>query len=96
MTMSVNPASLMEKSGACDATCNPLLDRLKAELGKAENLSAEESEYLLSLLENPAESGLDLKKDLFMFMSMSGADINNPEVRGGLLFPSATSRNWTH
>lgn len=87
MTMSVNPASLMEKSGACDAACNPLLDRLKAELGKAENLSAEESEYLLSLLENPAESGLDLKKDLFMFMSMSGSDINNPEVRGGLLFP---------
>ena len=63
MTMSVNPASLMEKSGACDAAHNPLLDRLKAELGKTENLSAEESEYLLSLLENPAESGLDLKKD---------------------------------
>ncbi len=87
MTMSVNPASLMEKSGACDAAQNPLLDRLKAELGKTENLSAEESEYLLSLLENPAESGLDLKKDLFFFMSLGGADVNNPEVSGGLLFP---------
>ena len=87
MTMSVNPASLMEKSGACDAAHNPLLDRLKAELGKTENLSAEESEYLLSLLENPAESGLDLKKDLFFFMSLGGADVNNPEVSGGLLFP---------
>ncbi len=89
MTASVDAASLMEKSGACDASCNPLLDRLKAELGKAEDLSAEEKEYLLSLLENPAESGLDLKKELFMFMSMGGADINDPEVGGGLLFPVA-------
>ena len=78
MTVSVNAASLMEKSGSCDAAQNPLFNRLKAELDKAENLSAEETEYLLSLLENPAESGLDLKKDLFLFMSMGGADINNP------------------
>lgn len=87
MTVSVNAASLMEKSGSCDAAQNPLFNRLKAELDKAENLSAEETEYLLSLLENPAESGLDLKKDLFLFMSMGGADINNPEVSGGVLFP---------
>ncbi len=87
MTLSVNPASLMAKSGSCDAARNPLLNRLKAQLDKAENLSAEETEYLLSLLENPAESGLDLKKDLFLFMSMVGTDINNPNVSGGLLFP---------
>ena len=55
MTVSVNPASLMAKSGSCDAARNPLLNRLKAQLDKAENLS--------------------------------GADINNPNVSGGLLFP---------
>ena len=86
MTVSVDAASLMAKSGACEAACNPLLDRLKAELGKAEALSAEEKEYLLSLLENPAESGLDLKKELYLFMSMGGTDINDPEVGIGLLF----------
>lgn len=87
VTMSVDAASLLKKSGTCDAASNPLLDRLKAELDKAEELSAEEQEYLFSLLENPAESGLDLKKELFLFMSADGADINNPEVGGGLLFP---------
>lgn len=87
VTMSVDAASLLKKSGTCDAASNPLLDRLKAELDKAEELSAEEKEYLFSLLENPAESGLDLKKELFLFMSADGADINNPEVGGGLLFP---------
>lgn len=63
VTMSVDAASLLKKSGTCDAASNPLLDRLKAELDKAEELSAEEKEYLFSLLENPAESGLDLKKE---------------------------------
>lgn len=87
VTMSVDAASLLKKSGTCDAASNPLLDRLKAELDKAEELSAEEKEYLFSLLENPAESGLDLKKEFFLFMSADGADINNPEVGGGLLFP---------
>lgn len=87
VTMSVDAASLLKKSGTCDAASNPLLDRLKAELDKAEELSAEEKEYLFSLLENPAESGLDLKKELFLFISADGADINNPEVGGGLLFP---------
>ncbi len=87
VTMSVDAASLLKKSGTCDAASNPLLDRLKTELDKAEELSAEEKEYLFSLLENPAESGLDLKKELFLFMSADGADINNPEVGGGLLFP---------
>ena len=83
VTMSVDAASLLKKSGTCDAASNPLLDRLKAELDKAEELSAEEKEYLFSLLENPVESGLDLKKELFLFMSADGADINNPEVGGG-------------
>lgn len=46
VTMSVDAASLLKKSGTCDAASNPLLDRLKAELDKAEELSAEEKEYL--------------------------------------------------
>ena len=48
VTMSVDAASLLKKSGTCDAASNPLLDRLKAELDKAEELSAEEKEYLFS------------------------------------------------
>ena len=87
VTMSVNSASLVEKSGACDAGRNPLLVRVKAELEKSAELSAEEKEYLFSLLENPGESGLDLKKDLFVFMSMEGGTPQNPDMSFGLLFP---------
>ena len=73
MTMSVNPASLLQKSDAGDIGQHPLFIRLKAELDKAEGITAEEKEYLLALLKNPCESGVDLKKDLFFFMSMDGA-----------------------
>ena len=64
MTMSVNPASLLQKSDAGDIGQHPLFIRLKAELDKAEGITAEEKEYLLALLKNPCESGVDLKKDL--------------------------------
>ena len=86
MTMSVNPASLLQKSDAGDIGQHPLFIRLKAELDKAEGLTAEEKEYLLALLKNPCESGVDLKKDLFFFMSMDGA-MQSPNVRGGMLLP---------
>lgn len=86
MTMSVNPASLMQKGDAGDIEQHPLFVRLKAELDKADGITAEEKEYLLSLLKNPCESGLDLKKDLFFFMSVDGA-VQSPNVRGGMLLP---------
>lgn len=69
MTMSVNPASLLQKSDAGDIEQHPLFIRLKAELDKADGITAEEKEYLLALLKNPCESGIDLKKDLFFFIS---------------------------
>ena len=90
MTMSVNPASLMQKSGAGDIEQHPLFARLKAELDKTEGMTAEEKEYLLAMLKNPCESGIDLKKDLFFFMSMESLgnmNIQAPNVRGGLLLP---------
>ena len=86
MTMSVNPASLLQKSDAGDIEQHPLFIRLKAELDKADGITAEEKEYLLALLKNPCESGIDLKKDLFFFISMDGA-MQSPNVRGGMLLP---------
>ena len=46
MTMSVNPASLLQKSDAGDIGQHPLFIRLKAELDKAEGITAEEKEPL--------------------------------------------------
>ena len=88
MTMSVNPASLLQKSDAGDIGQHPLFIRLKAELDKAEGITAEEKEYLLALLKNPCESGVDLKKDLFFFMSMDGA-MQSPNVWTPCLHASA-------
>lgn len=86
MTMSVNLASLAEKSGACNGEENPIYTRLKAKLDRYQSLSAEEKEYMLALLKNPGESGLDLKKDLFFFVAMEGS-MNAPVMRGGMLLP---------
>lgn len=44
MTVSVNPASLMRKCEAGDLDQHPLYVRIKAELDKDQNLSAEEKE----------------------------------------------------
>ena len=70
MTVSVNPASLMRKCEAGDLDQHPLYVRIKAELDKDQNLSAEEKEYLLALLKNPGESGIDVKKDFFFFAAI--------------------------
>ena len=86
ITVSVNPASLMQKSEAGDIEQHPLFIRLKAELDEDQSMSAEEKEYLLALLKNPCESGLDMKKDIYYFMSMDGT-IESPVIRGGMLLP---------
>lgn len=86
MTVSVNPASLMQKCEAGDLDQHPLYVRIKAELDKDQNLSAEEKEYLLALLKNPGESGIDVKKDFFFFAAMEGT-VDAPVMRGGLLLP---------
>lgn len=87
VAMSVNPASLVKKSGV-EPGKSPLVNRLEAEIGNTEELTAEEKEYLLGLLKNPAESGIDLNKELFVFMSMDGS-IQDPVARGGVLLPIA-------
>ena len=94
MTMSVNPASLLQKSDAGDIGQHPLFIRLKAELDKAEGITAEEKEYLLALLKNPCESGVDLKKTCSS--SCRWMARCSPRMSGGgMLLPSATRRNWT-
>lgn len=90
MTVSVNPASLMQKCEAGDLDQHPLYVRIKAELDKDQNLSAEEKEYLLALLKNPGESGIDVKKDFFFFAAMEGT-VDAPVMRGGLLLPIGES-----
>lgn len=91
LVMSVDPASLYEKSGAGDITQHPLYVRLSSELEQTELLSAEEKEYLLTLLKNPAESGVDPQKDVYLFVSMTapadGSAMMPISQKLGLLLP---------
>lgn len=91
LVMSVDPASLYEKSGAGDITQHPLYVRLSSELEQTEALSAEEKEYLLTLLKKPAESGVDTQRDAYLFVSMTapadGSAMMPVSQKLGLLLP---------
>ena len=73
-TLSVDVASLYDKSGAGPLEQHPLYARLESELSAVDVLTPEEKEYLLTLLKTPAESGLDTGKALFLFMSLGAPD----------------------
>ena len=87
VTMSINPSSLMQKGGIGDPEQNPLYVRIKSEIENGRNFSDEEKQYLLSLLKNPCESGIDLKSDLFYFISGSSLNPEAMYVKGGVLLP---------
>lgn len=70
-TMSVNLAALVEKSGVGSCDQSPLCQRLRTELETAQDLSDAERQYLLKLLEDPAETGVDKRKSIFLFSSVS-------------------------
>ena len=83
--MSVNPASLMRKCEAGDiGPASALSSGSRPSSTKTEGITAEEKEYLLALLKNPGESGVDLKKDLFFFMSMDGTVDAVPDMSGAV------------
>lgn len=86
LTVSLNPASLLEKSGIEASGQCTFYDLIAPQIAQDESLNAEEKEYLLALLKNPAETGFDFNRDLYWFLSM-GNDLDSPEMSGGLLLP---------
>ena len=72
MTMSVNPASLLQKSDAGDIGQHPLFIRLKAELDKAEGITAEQLDAVHSPIglslggETPEEIAVSILAELLM------------------------------
>ena len=89
MTLSFNPAALSEKSNAGAFADSELFARINEELAGVESLSAEQKEYYLSLLKNPAETGVDMDRDSYMFFTLEGENPAQPTGRGGLLLPLA-------
>ena len=89
MTLSFNPAALSEKSNAGAFADSELFARINEELAGVESLSAEQKEYYLLLLKNPAETGVDMDRDSYMFFTLEGENPAQPTGRGGLLLPLA-------
>lgn len=86
MTVSVNPASLLKKSGVEESGQCPLYDRFAPQIEQDGSLTAEEKDYLLGLLKDPSKTGFDFDKDLYYFGTISGT-ASSPEMGGGLLLP---------
>lgn len=88
MVVSVDNASLTKKCDAGPIEQNPLFAKLQQELAKDQSITPEQREYILNLLKNPGESGIDQNKDIYLFSSLS--DAANPEIaKAGLLIPLA-------
>lgn len=91
VTVSVRPSSLSAKSGAGDITQNPLYTRLVSELKALEGLTPDEKEYVLTLLRTPEESGIEMDKDQFLFISADlpadGSLSASMSQRVGVLLP---------
>ena len=80
ITISVNPASLEAKSNHGNIEQNPLFINIKEALNNAEELSAEQKEFILSLIKDPAQSGIDQNSEIYLF-----GNIDQMQPEGGIL-----------
>lgn len=84
MVFSSNPKSLAHKAQIGDFTQSVIYEKLDKTLGENEELSAEDRAYVLSLMADPAKTGLSMDHDCFMFMS--GQNIQLGDFMGGMVF----------
>lgn len=87
ITMSMNPASLCQKSNCGDIEQSLFYPRIKEQIEGIGSLSDDQKAYYLSLLKDPSGTGIDLSRDMFYFMSMDGASAVSMQPFIGCLFP---------
>ena len=82
--VAVNPQSFADKAGVGDFTQSAYYQMAQMLLAE-QQMSAEERDYLLQLIAHPGTSGLDVEKDVYLFVGKDeNSDLSMPEV--GLLF----------
>lgn len=87
MVVAFQPAQIVAKSGVNAGTMeqSPLYQRLVGQMDASGALSAEEKEYVLSLLAHPEESGIDGERAGYFFLAPAASD--EPGFQGGVLLP---------
>ncbi|MCC8035760.1 MAG: DUF4836 family protein [Rikenellaceae bacterium] len=82
ITLSVNSMSLIEKAGFSDAERAAMKGQAQmAMMFLGGTLSEEDKDFLLSILDSPENSGIGLKKDMYLSLSMDGDAYDPDDVR---------------
>lgn len=82
MVTSMNLKSLREKANVGDPAQSVFHKQIQKMLESNTELSDADRSYILSLVSNPSETGIDEASDCFMFMKMTGT----VQAEGGMLF----------
>lgn len=81
MVMSVSPAQLAEKAEVGDFSKSIFYQYAEKQLGENNDLTDEQRAYMLTVLKNPSELGLDADKPIYLFGKMHDRNA----MRGGVL-----------
>lgn len=95
LALAFQPAQMAAKSGVNAETLerNPLYQRLVGQMDASGAFSAEEKEYVLSLLAHPEESGIDGGRAGYFFMAPGSGESFNPVF--GVLAPIGDAAKFT-
>lgn len=83
VVMSANPKSLAHKAQIGDFTQSPIYKAMDHALGE-DDMDAADRAYILSLISQPSNTGLDMDNDAFLFITGNG--LERGDFEGGLLF----------
>lgn len=93
LTISVNGNSLMEKAGFSPAERAAYRDQAGTLLGfMGAMLTADDKEFILSLIDDFDNSGLSFSHDVYMFMDFENRNLNDPDPTVGVLAKVGNSK----
>ncbi len=81
--VSVNPASMAQKASVGDFTQSvfyKIAEKFITDTSENNDLTPEERDYVLSLVANPEEAGIDMRADAYLFVSMPKGEDSEPGV----------------
>lgn len=81
LTMSINAGSMMEKAGLSQAERSAYRTQAELMLGfMGGSLSADDKQFLLSIIESPDNSGLSITSDIYFFIDMENGGADDPSA----------------
>lgn len=84
VTFAVNPNALADKAKVGDFTKSPLYQTIASAITEDDDFEPAVRDYVLSLIAEPGNSGLDMSKNAYLFMAIDGNG-RYPQASGGAL-----------